>query len=142
MHCVASVHELRTDAARSHLSTHLRPSAKVLSDCRYKMTRKAQGITSSTMFAHHATVVTASDVATEDPSTKPTGSARRACAAARRDAPLAGGALPPTKAPQAESAAQSARVARATGRSKLRRAKAMVCCEARVSPPSVWWACA
>merc|ERR1740121_469417 len=127
MHCVASVHELRTDAARSQPSPHLRPSAKVLSDCKYKMTRKAQGITSSTMFAHHATVVTASDVATEDPSTKPTGNARRACAAARRDAPLAGGALPPTKAPQAESAAQSARAARATGR-RLRRAGAMLGC--------------
>merc|ERR1719277_2890587 len=75
------------------------------------------------MFAHHAAVVTASDVATEDPSTKPTGNARRACAAARREAPVAGGALPPTKAPQAKSAAQSARAVRATGRSKLRRAE-------------------
>merc|ERR1719188_2066617 len=90
------------------------------------------------MFAHHAAVVTASDVATEDPSAKPTGSARRVCAAARREAPAAGGALPPTKVPQAESAAQSARAARATGKSRLRRAAAMLGGEARTFPFGGW----
>mmetsp|Transcript_63705 Transcript_63705/g.165526 ORF Transcript_63705/g.165526 Transcript_63705/m.165526 type:complete len:107 (-) Transcript_63705:66-386(-) len=82
------------------------------------MIRKVRGMIKRTMFAHHAAVVTAKDVDTDEPSTRPTGIPWRAAFPAftdRNEVPAAG-AEPPTKAPHTESTpAQSARAAKAKG---------------------------